>query len=163
MRVTSVLTAVAGASSASAAVMQIAATTLSWNWTVTGWSAGCARSGCYYDFNVTGIGNDTSRPARPSFKAYCSGQGEGADYRACTALEEAGTDYSVVAKLLPRNTAVNETSPAPPQIQVSLKFTDLDTPTTWWNYTGKAEAAYNQFVAPLMNFTITPDTIFGVA
>ncbi len=35
--------------------------------------------------------------------------------------------------------------------------------STWWNYTGKAEAKYNQFSGPAMNFTITPSEIFGAA
>lgn len=47
MRISSLLTTVAGATSASAAVMQIAAAAAPWKWTVTGWSAGCARE-CHY-------------------------------------------------------------------------------------------------------------------
>ncbi|KAI1418713.1 hypothetical protein F5Y13DRAFT_149863, partial [Hypoxylon sp. FL1857] len=160
MRVSSLLATVAGASTASAAVMRIAADRVSWSWAVTEWTAGCA-SDCHYDFNVTGVGNTTAKPAKPSFKAYCSGQGEGADYKACTATGESETAYVVVAKLLPRTNVTNGTLPQP-HIQVSIKFTDLDTPTTWWNYTGKAEAKYNQRVAPPMNFTITPDEVFGV-
>ncbi|KAI1466063.1 uncharacterized protein F4812DRAFT_95648 [Daldinia caldariorum] len=161
MRISSILTTVVGASSASAAVMRIAAASAPWEWSVTGWSAGCARE-CHYNFNITGDASSTSKPARPSFKAYCGGSGEGSNYRACTPLEETETDYLVLAKLLPSNATTNGTSHKP-QIQVSVKFIDLDTPTTWWNYTGKAVASYNQFVAPLMNFTITPDTIYGVA
>lgn len=110
---------------------------------------------------MTGIGNGTAHPAKPSFKAYCSGQGEGADYRACTNIGDADTKYSVVAKLLPHN-STNETL-ARPEIQVSLKFTDLNTSSTWWNYTGKAETKYNSFAGPRLNFTIAPDTIFGAA
>ncbi|KAI8963731.1 hypothetical protein F5Y11DRAFT_136032 [Daldinia sp. FL1419] len=161
MRISSLLTTAAGVGSASAGIMHIAAASAPWKWSVTGWSAGCARD-CYYDFNVTGDASSTSKPARPSFKAYCSGEGEGANYRACTALEETETDYLVLAKLLPSNGTTNGTSHRP-QIQVSVKFTDLESPSTWWNYTGKAVAAYNQFVGPVMNFTITPDTIYGVA
>ncbi|OTB09074.1 hypothetical protein M426DRAFT_18459 [Hypoxylon sp. CI-4A] len=162
MRASSLLTTVAGVSAASAAVMKIASDDAGWDWAVTGWSAGCARAGCYYDFNVTGVGSTTAYPKTPSFKAYCSGEGEGASYRACTTLQDSETDYEVVAKLLPSNSSTNGTSHKP-NIQVSLQYTDLDSPTTWWNYSGKAEASYNQFVAPLMNFTITPDTIYGVA
>ncbi|KAI1380827.1 hypothetical protein F4677DRAFT_404750 [Hypoxylon crocopeplum] len=161
MRASPLLATLAGISTASAVMMQIAAEDVSWDWAVTGWSAGCARE-CYYDFNLTGIGNSTERPPKPSFKAYCSGQGEGADYKLCTAIAESETDTLVVAKLLPSNNATNGTSHRP-LIQTSVRFTDLETSTTWWNYTGKAEASYNQFVAPLMNFTITPDTVFGVA
>ncbi|KAI1107076.1 hypothetical protein F4804DRAFT_240179 [Jackrogersella minutella] len=161
MRVSSLLVTLAGASYASAAMMKLAANSVSWNWTVTGWSAGCARE-CSYDFNVTGVGNTTSKPAKPSFKAHCSGEGVGAGYTQCTALEDAGTDYAVVAQLLPQGNATNGTAPHP-QIQVSLKFTDLNSSSTWWNYTGKADTSYNQAVAPPLNFTIVPDTIFGVA
>ncbi|KAI0833208.1 hypothetical protein F5Y06DRAFT_184227 [Hypoxylon sp. FL0890] len=161
MRVSSLLATVAGVSTASAAVMRVAAHGIAWDWAVTEWTAGCAGT-CHYDFNVTGVGNATATPATPSFKAYCSGQGEGAAYKACTATGESETAYVVVAKLLPRNNVTNGTLPQP-HIQVSIKFTDLNSSSTWWNYTGKAEAKYNQFVAPPMNFTIVPDEIFGVA
>lgn len=114
------------------------------------------------DFNITGIGNSTDRPPSPSFKAHCSGEGEGADFSACSALEKAETDYEVNAKLLPSKNSTNGTTHRP-QIQVSLRYTDLYTESTWWNFTGQADASYNQFVAPLMNFTITPDTVYGVA
>ncbi|KAI1092643.1 hypothetical protein F5B19DRAFT_198660 [Rostrohypoxylon terebratum] len=160
MRVSSILVAVAYASTASA-VMRIAANSLAWNWTVTEWGAGCSKGACSYDFNVTGIGNGTARPAKPSFKAYCSGQGVGADYRACTNIGDEETKFSVVAKLL-QHTSTNETL-ARPEIQVSLKFTDLNTSSTWWNYTGTAETKYNSFSGPRLNFTIIPDTVFGAA
>ncbi|KAI1140448.1 hypothetical protein F5Y05DRAFT_318544 [Hypoxylon sp. FL0543] len=163
MRVSSLLASVAGASAASAAVMRVAADSMGWNWAVTEWTAGCAgASNCHYDFNVTGIGNSTDYPATPSFKAYCSGQGEGAPYKACTATGESETAYVVAAKLLPKTNVTNGTLPQP-HIQVSIQFTDLNSASTWWNYTGRAEAKYNQFVAPPMNFTIVPDEIFGVA
>ncbi|XXH03595.1 hypothetical protein Hte_010000 [Hypoxylon texense] len=140
MRVTSVLAALACSSIASARMMRIAAE----------------------NFNVTGIGNSTDMPPSPSFKAHCSGEGEGADFSACSTLEKAETDYSVVAKLLPSKNSTNGTAQRP-QIQVSLRYTDLYTKSTWWNFTGQAEVSYNQSVAPLMNFTITPDTVYGVA
>ncbi|KAI0408839.1 hypothetical protein F4802DRAFT_298648 [Xylaria palmicola] len=161
MRAGILLAALASASSASAMVMRIAAETVTYDWAVTEWSAGCNRRGCYYDFNVTGAANLTSRPPTPAFKAYCAGDGEGSPYRLCQRLDEEDTDAIVVAKLLPSNTTVNGTRPA--IIQVSLKYTDLYTPTTWWNFTGHASSFYNQFVAPLQNFTITPDEITGVA
>ncbi|KAI0386581.1 hypothetical protein F5Y04DRAFT_241800 [Hypomontagnella monticulosa] len=159
MRISSLLAATAAASTASAAVMRIAASSISWKWTVTGWSAGCAEQ-CHYDFNVTAVGNSTGKPATPSFKAYCSGEGEGAGYQVCKTLEESETDYRVAAQLLPSNSTG---SARRAQIQVSLQYTDLQTPSTWWNYTGKAEALYNEYAAPFMNFTITPDTVYGVA
>ncbi|KAJ2968524.1 hypothetical protein NUW58_g10204 [Xylaria curta] len=181
MRVGTLLTALMGASSVSAAVMKIAAETLDYNWEVTGWSAGCARS-CYYDFNITGVENLKSRPPTPAFKAYCAGDGEGSPYRLCSRLDEEETDAIVVAKLLPSIVSPNGTRTA--VIQVSLRYTDLYTPyvlprnrgtyvkgqlanavysTTWWNFTGHASSFYNQFSAPLQNFTITPDEILGVA
>ncbi|KAI1355144.1 hypothetical protein F5Y01DRAFT_270924 [Xylaria sp. FL0043] len=161
MRVAVLLTALAGASSSvSAAVMRIAAESMEYNWAVTGWSAGCAKSGCSYDFNITGAENLTQYPKTPAFKAYCAGFGEGSPYRLCDRLDDGKTDAIVVAKLLPSNTT-NGTRHA--KIQVSLKYTDLDSPTTWWNFTGHADSVYNQFVAPLQNFTITPSEITGVA
>ncbi|KAJ8121190.1 hypothetical protein ONZ43_g2293 [Nemania bipapillata] len=160
MRTDFLLAALVGASSVSAAVMRISAESMEYDWEVTGWNAGCARAGCYYDFNVTGAANLTSRPPTPAFKAYCAGDGEGSPYRLCTRLDEEDTDAVVVAKLLP-STVDNGTRIA--TIQVSLKYTDLYTPTTWWNFTGHASSFYNQFVAPSQNFTITPDTITGVA
>ncbi|KAI6092275.1 hypothetical protein F4821DRAFT_225262 [Hypoxylon rubiginosum] len=159
MRVTPILATLASANIASAMLMRIAAGKVSWSWTVTGWSAGCAET-CHYDFNVTGIGNSTDKPPSPSFKAYCSGEGEGADFKACTQLEESETRLAVKAKLLPNNNSTNGSSHQP-QIQVSLQYIDLKTESTWWNFTGQAEASYNQLA--LMNFTITPDTIYGVA
>ncbi|KAI3326255.1 hypothetical protein HD806DRAFT_441502 [Xylariaceae sp. AK1471] len=161
MRADILLTALAGASSASAMIMRIAASSIHYDWDVTGWSAGCARQGCYYDFNITGAANLTSRPPTPRFKAYCSGSGEGAAYRLCTRLDHEDTDALVVAKLLPSNITANGTRLA--TIQVSLRYTDLYTSTTWWNFTGHGSSFYNQFVAPLQNFTITPDEITGVA
>jgi hypothetical protein len=54
----------------------------SYNWTVTNWSAGCARSGCYADFNVSG---PLDNP-RPSFLGYCSVSDSGY-YQQCKLLE----------------------------------------------------------------------------
>ncbi|KAI0479758.1 hypothetical protein F4859DRAFT_449114 [Xylaria cf. heliscus] len=161
MRADIIFAAIAGASSASAAVLRIAADTMDYSWEVTGWSAGCARAGCYYDFNVTGAENLSSNPATPAFKAYCAGEGEGSPYRLCTRLDDGKDDAVVVAKLLPSTTQEDGSRPA--TIQVSLKYTDLNTPTTWWNFTGHAASFYNQFNAPLQSFTITPDEITGVA
>ncbi|TGJ88714.1 hypothetical protein E0Z10_g31 [Xylaria hypoxylon] len=161
MRANILLTALAGASSASASVMRIAADSMEYDWAVTGWSAGCARAGCYYDFNITGAENLTQSPATPAFKAYCSGYYEGAPYTLCERLDEEDTDATVVAKLLPSNITANGSRYA--VIQVSLEYTDLETPTTWWNFTGHASSIYNQFVAPLQSFTITPSEIIGVA
>ncbi|KAI8624451.1 hypothetical protein F5Y19DRAFT_315957 [Xylariaceae sp. FL1651] len=161
MRADIFLAALAGASSASATVMRIAAESSTYDWAVTGWTAGCARAGCYYNFNVTGAANLTGRPPVPAFKAYCNGMGEGAPYAPCERLDDEDTDARVVAKLLPSVTAPNGTRPV--TIQVSLEYSDLYTPGTWWNYTGHGTSFYNQVVAPAQNFTITIDEIFGVA
>lgn len=48
MRADIFLAALVGASSASATVMRILAESMNYNWAVTGWSAGCARAGCFY-------------------------------------------------------------------------------------------------------------------
>lgn len=34
---------------------------------------------------------------------------------------------------------------------------------TYWNYTAYAVSSYNQFVAPLLTFTMEPTEIWGVA
>lgn len=74
-----------------------------WAWHVTGWHAGCARSGCNYNFNVT-------VPTIPNqvggVKAYCSGYenghvyGEPSTFTSCQILE--GVNNGVAAKFGPR-------------------------------------------------------------
>ncbi|KAI1250749.1 hypothetical protein MGN70_007807 [Eutypa lata] len=161
MRATSIIAALSAVVTASAMttfkLMEAEEQKSTYLWEVTNWNAGCARS----DFNVTAEANSTTYPKRPAFSAYCHGQGEGAPYELCDLLSEPETDLRLEAKLLPANRTINETTTA--NIQVSLMHTDLDTPTTWWNYTSKGQATYNQFVAPPMDFTITPSEIFGVA
>ncbi len=113
---------------------------------------------------MTAEGDVNAKPPKPSFGASCSGKGEGADYTICEATRESEAPYVVVAKLLPR--IENATGLMPPQIQVSLKYTDLNVATTWWNYTGKADAVYNEVgidTTAALSFTIHPDTIYGVA
>ncbi|KAI1823830.1 hypothetical protein F4861DRAFT_298380 [Xylaria intraflava] len=161
MRANILLAALVSASSASAAILRIAADTLEYDWVVTDWDAGCSRNECAYDFKIAGPANYTSRPATPAFEAHCAGNGEGAPYRLCKRLDSGETDAEVVSKLLPSNSTTNGTHPA--IIQVSLKYTDLNSPTTWWNFTGHATSFYNEFVAPRQTFTITPDEIAGVA
>ncbi|KAI0134685.1 hypothetical protein BJ170DRAFT_591646 [Xylariales sp. AK1849] len=159
MRIAAVLTTLAMAVSAFPAAMKVEAVE-GYDWEVTGWNAGCARAGCSYDFNVSGVATDNA-PARPAFLAYCYGFGEGSPYQVCDLLDDASVDRQVVAKLLPATKS--NVSDYITHIQVSLQYTDLETPTTWWNFTGTGDAKYNAFVAPAMNFTIKPDTIFGVA
>ncbi|KAI1434300.1 hypothetical protein GGR50DRAFT_663285 [Xylaria sp. CBS 124048] len=162
MRADIILAAIAGASSASASVMRIASETMEYDWTVTGWKAGCLHKECAYDFTISGPLNLTSRPETPAFEAHCAGNGEGSPYRLCKRVDSEKTDAIVVSKLLPNtNPTTNGTHPA--IIQVSLKYTDLNSPTTWWNFTGHAASIYNELLSPLQSFTITPDEIEGVA
>lgn len=70
-----------------------------WSWHVEGWSAGCARSGCYYDFNVT---VPTIEGKILGAKAYCSGYENGYYrkgnwYESCRILE--GVNNGISAKL----------------------------------------------------------------
>jgi hypothetical protein len=47
-----------------------------WNWQVENWGAGCARSGCYYSFNIT---VPTIEGQIAGVKAYCNGYEHGYD------------------------------------------------------------------------------------
>lgn len=115
----------------------------SYSWSVTGWSAGCARSGCYYgqfpltllqnpsfchlkyprpisnsisDFNVTAPAyNDI-----PAFSAYCSGGPEGAVFRPCNVFDDLPGNRGVAAHLLEAETGTGA------HIEVSLQWTDLE-------------------------------------
>ncbi|EHK96603.1 hypothetical protein M7I_7694 [Glarea lozoyensis 74030] len=123
-----------------------------YSWDVTGWSAGCARAGCYYG-KLPHLPSPApahgTNPTVPAFSAYCSGSengfGLGGDYRACNIFDDLPANRGVVAKLLPAPTGSGA------HIQVSLQWTDLE------------QATYNQFVAPLQSFKITPTEFFGVA
>lgn len=95
-----------------------------YDWDVTNWSAGCARSGCYADFNVSGPADD-QKPPRPAFFAYCSVFGEDAPYEECTLLDTGDVARRVRAKLLPA-TRSNDTNTIA-HIQVSYQYTDLQT------------------------------------
>ncbi|KAG9229130.1 hypothetical protein BJ875DRAFT_508122 [Amylocarpus encephaloides] len=117
-----------------------------YTWSVTGWTAGCARS-CFYDFNITGNAFGET-PTIPAFSAYCSGYDVGGDYKACDVFDELPGKRGVVAKLLPAETGAGA------HIQVSLQWTDLEQPTV---------ATYNQFSSPAESFTITPTEAWGVA
>lgn len=136
-------------------VAHFKAAELNYTWQGLNWSGGCARSGCYYDFNITG-------PARgagvPAFLAYCSGGVEGAPFDQCEVLDEGDTSRRVAAKLQPVNTTGTGA-----HLAVSYEFADPVQVGTWWNYTGYTTLPYNQFVSPLINFTVTPSELFGVA
>ncbi|KUI74245.1 hypothetical protein VM1G_09738 [Cytospora mali] len=126
-----------------------------YTWTVTGWSAGCAHSGCYADFNVSAEAWKTSIPA---FKAYCSVGPEGAAYQSCKILDDEAERHLVAARL----EAVNTTGTGA-HLAVSYEFVDPNAPDTYWNYTAYALSTYNQAVSPLAKFSMTPSEIWGVA
>ncbi|KAL5318390.1 hypothetical protein ACEPPN_013450 [Leptodophora sp. 'Broadleaf-Isolate-01'] len=124
-----------------------------YSWSVTDWSAGCARSGCYYDFNISAPAyNDI-----PAFSAYCSGYTVGAPFQPCGINDDLPGNRGVAAHLLDAETGTGA------HIEVSLAWVDLEQTDTYYNYTGNATSTYNQFVAPPQNFTITPSSAFGVA
>ncbi|KAI1081241.1 hypothetical protein F5B20DRAFT_537432 [Whalleya microplaca] len=155
MRASTIFAAViACVSSAAALTMQIASTS-SYHWAVADWNTDCEGLGCSYDFNVTGAANTTSKPPRIAFKASCSGQSEDGSYRICTKLDQEETDHQVVAMALPRN-GNGSIESSPLQIQISLKYTDPVTPSTWWNYTGNA-------LANGKDFKITPSSLGSAA
>ena len=78
-----------------------------YTWSVSGWSAGCARRGCYYDFNIT----LPEYNELPELNAYCSGienvelPNYGVDFRACKLRDRLSEGIEVAAKLK------NRTSP----------------------------------------------------
>ncbi|KAI0009888.1 hypothetical protein F4779DRAFT_340471 [Xylariaceae sp. FL0662B] len=146
--------AIACAGSAYAMTMQIASTS-SYHWSVENGNVDCEGSGCSYDFNVLGAANTTSKPPRIAFSASCSGQSEVGQYQPCKKLDQEETDHQVVAMVLPRNGTGNAVD-TPPQIQISLRYTDPEVKSMWWNYTGKAAAAAK-------DFKITPSTLTSAA
>lgn len=72
-----------------------------WDWQVENWEAGCGRSGCYYNFNVT---VPTIKGEIAGVKAYCHGYEQGYDnsftvpstYETCQLLE--GVNNGVAAR-----------------------------------------------------------------
>lgn len=89
-----------------------------YKWDVTNWTAGCARGGCTYDFNVTGAFANLY----PGFKAYCSGKDTGY-YQDCKILEDLTTSgVPFVAASLRPNVQNGIAT-----MSVSLKFTDAGT------------------------------------
>lgn len=116
------LAILASAATALAAAVPQAATSntglpANYTWPVENWHAGCARSGCSYNFNVTGVQDGLY----PGFKAYCSGYDTGY-YKSCEILN--GTSTSgipfVAASLRPNFQNGIAT------MSVSLSFTDAD-------------------------------------
>jgi hypothetical protein len=90
-----------------------------WNWHVSGWEAGCTRSGCYYNFNVT-VPRVEGKIA--GVKAYCRGDEngwyrKGNWYETCRLLE--GTNNGVAAKLSERESDVDG---SPKEILISFEY-----------------------------------------
>ncbi|KAK7952307.1 uncharacterized protein PG986_008035 [Apiospora aurea] len=132
--------------------------TADYSWDVSEWTASCPNTTCKYDFKVHGTENMNGNPKRPGFTAHCAGDTEGSPYRLCTLDEQSEKMRRVAAKLLPWTTkSANSTSA---RIQVSFQYTDLDSDSAWWNFTGHATSRYTH--TPL-DFKIKPDEIFGVA
>lgn len=67
-----------------------------WNWHVSNWEAGCAQSGCTYNFNIT---VPTVDGQIAGVKAYCNG-GETSDFTACQIID--GVNNGVSAMFSPR-------------------------------------------------------------
>ncbi|CAN9342464.1 unnamed protein product [Alternaria alternata] len=128
-----------------------------WTWHVEGWSAGCARSGCYYDFNIS---VPSIEGEILGVKAYCSGYEngwyrKGNWYAPCRILE--GVNNGVSAKFSERT---SDTSGSPDQILLSFEKAPYEPlNTTGYNFTGSHEAIYNQFVAPEQEFDVTPTAV----
>jgi hypothetical protein len=90
-----------------------------WNWHVSGWEAGCTRSGCYYNFNVT---VPAVEGQIAGVKAYCRGNEngwyrKGNWYEGCRILE--GANNGVAAKLSERWSDVDS---SPKEILISFKL-----------------------------------------
>ena len=137
-----------------------------WEWQVENWEAGCSRSGCYYNFNVT----VPSIENQLGVIAACSGSEQGYDnsftvpstYTACRTL--AGADPAAAARLSLRPN--DGTGHGPQEIEISFLLPGnpyLSPPRPAYNFSGTHEAKYNQFVSPPINFTVTPDKVFAIA
>ncbi|TID14110.1 hypothetical protein E6O75_ATG07342 [Venturia nashicola] len=117
-------------------------------WNISNWEAGCARSGCFYNFNVTGRPDDVV----PSFAAYCNGY----EYRTnvtyfqpCAIYDKGEGNRGVSARFIPRKgNGILE------KVAISFAYTNLTTGTVR-NFTGEANITMNQFVAPPQNYSIT--------
>ncbi|KAE9970427.1 hypothetical protein BLS_001858 [Venturia inaequalis] len=120
------------------------------DWHIINWEAGCARSGCFYIFNVTGPASEDGKI--PSFGASCNAY----EYRKPQAFTPCGINDSgagnrgVSAKFVPRV----EPNGILEKVAVSFAFTDLKTGAVR-NFTGTTNIQINQFVAPRQNYTIS--------
>lgn len=130
-----------------------------WNWQVSKWEAGCTRSGCYYNFDVT---VPSVEGEILGVKAHCFGDEngwyrKGNWYKGCQILE--GVNNGVAAKLSERE---SDTDGSPDEILISFTLAGHeDRPT--YNFTAKHETIYNAAVAPQQEFEVTPTEVFGNA
>jgi hypothetical protein len=73
-----------------------------WIWNIVNWEAGCARRGCFYDFNITALVDGLN----PAFSAHCSGDEDRTNqtfFRLCGVNEDGLGNRGVAAKFLPRD------------------------------------------------------------
>ncbi|KAI1334421.1 hypothetical protein F5Y15DRAFT_401414 [Xylariaceae sp. FL0016] len=130
-----------------------------WEWSVENWHAGCGRSGCSYNFNVT---VPTVEGQIGGVKAYCSGQESvtngtfTSSYKQCQLLE--GSNNYVMAKFAPR-----ESQGTAPQ-EFAFAFTKASYEgSAAYTFTAYNSTTYNAFVSPLLDFDVTPTEVYGTA
>ena len=93
----------------------------SWTWSVVNWGAGCARRGCFYDFNITVPANG----AAPAVSAYCSGDEDRTNqtyFKPCGVNDNGLGNRGVSAKFVPRDDPNYGTIN---QIAVAFAYTDI--------------------------------------
>lgn len=100
----------------SAAVLTAAQQTApqGYQWSVLNWGAGCARSGCYYDFTIAGA----AVSPYPGFFATCSGNDDGA-FVSCDVLGYSGYNVTTAPSVL---SLVAPSTGDGAHLQVSLLF-----------------------------------------
>ncbi|CAG8961828.1 hypothetical protein HYFRA_00014004 [Hymenoscyphus fraxineus] len=132
-------------------------------WDVVAWEAGCSRGGCVYSFNITGreFGSD---PAVPAFSARCLGSSDalgGSLLTPCGINDEGLGNRGVLSQLLP----VDEHGTGA-HLSVHYRVTRTDIPVpegSFYSYTANTTAPYNQFSAPPMSFTMSPELLLPMA
>ncbi|KAK7908750.1 hypothetical protein PG985_016053 [Apiospora marii] len=147
---------------ATAAATPVAIRAADYQWDVTEWDGGCDNVGCDYKFNIAGAAT-SDYPARPAFKATCSGRSVDAQietqYTDCKL--EGDVKASMVSKLNKPEQLLGSRTVIP--LQVSFQFADLNQDNTYWNYTGHANTSMNRGGEPPLSFTILPKESFGIA
>ena len=111
-------------------------------------------------------------------KAYCSGDESNDLFRSCRLLE--GVNNGVAAKFGPRNASAPELGPKEIAISFELgayeptqRYVEFPSRGMWmrantmsrpaYNFTGYADAVYNAFVSPNLDFDVQPSEVFAVA